>query len=1235
MATRAKKFDEKLVLSKWMLKQFGVEKLEVLGKTLSDDNLIGFTEENNTRFLQALQDWIPEDSRTVKNDQLRDYDDNVVKHWHQITYKRNHAGNTLYPLYFQYLSILFTEYYLDRYFQSVSDLCVELNKFLAEFNRSFSERERIQPFVESDLNKLAIWIATGGGKTLIMHINVLQFDHYRNKYGKSNAYNKTILLTPNEGLSLQHKDEMDASNLSADLFVKGGGGLLTQSSVQIIDIHKLQTQDKVGKSADGKTVAVESFETNNLVLVDEGHRGASGKDWMEKRNLLCESGFSFEYSATFGQAIKAASGNELAPTGKGNPSAKYKLVQQYSKCILFDYSYKFFHGDGYGKDHFILNLADAWTEEQTQLYLTGSILRFYQQKCLYQDKAKSLTEYLLADPLWIFVGGKVTAKNEANADTISDIQAIIKFVARFVANQSRETIEFIERFLTQTDGLLDNRSQPIFANSFPYLHKKWKTDDAENVYRDVLNQVFNAETPGILHVVHIKGGVNEIGLRIGAEEGNWFGVINVGDASKLQGMCEEAVQSGALPNCTTTDDSYSSSLFEGINKKGSTINLLVGAKKFTEGWSSWRVSAMGLMNVGRSEGSEIIQLFGRGVRLKGYDFTLKRSNSIHGMKHPEYIEQLETLNVFGIRSNYMKEFEEYLEEEGVGEQQVEVITLPVIKRLEHKSLKVIKPSQSLTPFKKACKPSLSDKPEEMFGKVTLNWYPKIQAKSSASNRAYALDVELNEAIFKKEHLAFLNTEQIYFEIAQYKNEKALYNLQLSRETIANLLTDSSWYRLLIPEQLMVVKDFERIRMWQDIAISLLKKYVERFYNFKKQEYEEPHLEYVALDESDPNFINEYKASIDVSQQEWIDKITELKTRLEDGSFSEEWKFGNLLALDFSRHQYQPLIYFKNNEVLKVSPVPLNDGERDFITDLKNHYVSNEAFYKDKELYILRNQSKGKGVGFFEAGNFYPDFIMWVIVGGVQYVTFIDPKGLRMMSGFDDPKIAFCQKIKEIEVRIDDPNVVLNSFLISNTLQTDIFWWKNGSELDKAFANHHILFQSDEDYIDVLYEAILDAKFIKPLNIRSSGGDNKRLGKLKVVVETNGTMFEADAKLLAQTLEDIINDTDELGQTDSEIKFKVGEIKPGSIEMIGDILAIALDSKEAVGVAASSVGYLGAKLEIGDKVKRSLKQARKIYPFIKRTVRGRDPVRELRIMTDEEEADSIENTSASRPKKLDK
>lgn len=59
-----------------------------------------------------------------------------------------------------------------------------------------------------------------------------------------------------------------------------------------------------------------------------------------------------------------------------------------------------------------------------------------------------------------------------------------------------------------------------------------------------------------------------------------------------------------------------------------------------------------LLNMGVSEGTQIIQLFGRGVRLKGRGFSLKRSKDGE-RPSTSWLRKLETLNVFGIRANYM------------------------------------------------------------------------------------------------------------------------------------------------------------------------------------------------------------------------------------------------------------------------------------------------------------------------------------------------------------------------------------------------------------------------------------------------------------------------------------------------------------------------------------------------------------------------------------------------------
>ncbi len=135
---------------------------------------------------------------------------------------------------------------------------------------------------------------------------------------------------------------------------------------------------------------------------------------------------------------------------------------------------------------------------------------------------------------------------------------------------------------------------------------------------------------------------------------------------------------------------------------------------------------------------------------------------------------------------------------------------------------------------------------------------------------------------------------------------------------------------------------------------------------------------------------------------------------------------------FSQHLYQPLLSWTGGkELVEIKPVTLNTGERDFVKDLVKYFEQNIQYFENKELYLLGNKSKGGGIGFFEAGNFYPDFILWIVSGDHQYVNFIDPKGIGRI-GIDDKKILFYQTITELENRLADPEVTLNSFIISVT-----------------------------------------------------------------------------------------------------------------------------------------------------------------------------------------------------------
>ena len=1048
-------FAYKLVLNQWVLSLFNVKGFEELAEHLRNEELEGLDENNTHRFHHALATH-HFDLKELPKELLLEYDQNIVKHTQRLNERRITRGDE--PIvwkYFQYLSLLFTEIYLDRYFRDPEALLAVLNRQVATYNADKPNADRVAAFDESSeawpqLNKLAFWMATGSGKTLLMHANILQYQHALTKHGRQRELNRILLLTPNEGLSRQHLREFEAAGIDAELFNKEGRGLFSGKAVEIIEVTRLR--DEMGD----KTVAIDAFEGNNLVLVDEGHRGASsGKEgaWMRFRNALCEKGFSFEYSATFGQAVK------------GNP----KLTEQYAKSTLCDYSYRYFYGDGYGKDYQILNLDEGTQQNYLELYLVASLLSFFQQQRLYREQGSSFRPFKIENPLWVFVGGRVTAT--LSQKDASDIVEILQFLASYVANRA-DSIQQIERVLNQ--GVVTATGKNLFAGRFKYLNICGLSP--EQIFDESLATLFNAPGGGHLYVENLKGATGEVALRLGAEN-EAFGVINVGDDAKLVKLCEQQ-------GIATGEREFSESLFHEINQPDSTVNLLIGSKKFTEGWSSWRVSTMGLMNVGKGEGAQIIQLFGRGVRLKGYDLSLKRSGKTklpEGLNRPKHIGILETLGIFGIHADYMAQFRDFLEEEGLptNDDRIEFL-LPVINNLGKQKLKTIRLKKTIngvsTEFGQAFRklapiPTLappdpiSDPNTEYLQKnqVVLNWYPKIQAMKSGGLTGDEVDTAPNEAHLASRHVAFCDLDRLYFELERFKAERGWYNLNLLRKGIKVLLNDQSWYRLQIPPEELVGDSYEKVRLWEEIALALLKKYTERYYTFRKREWELPHLEYRYLDQNDPNFLYVkdspdvgYRILIDKSQDEIVDKLGKLKKAIQDGDL-KDWEFQGMKAIWFAKHLYQPLLYLDTN-IVEISPAPLNKGERQFVEDLKSFHDSNVDFFASRELYLLRNLSKGRGVGFFEAGNFHPDFILWLLEDGQQQVIFVDPKGIRNL-GPEDPKIRFYETIKEIEQRLGDPDVHLQSFIVSNTPSHTMRkqWNKDKNEMQRC----NILFQEED------------------------------------------------------------------------------------------------------------------------------------------------------------------------------
>ncbi|CAN5240613.1 hypothetical protein BH23BAC3_BH23BAC3_30930 [soil metagenome] len=295
-----------------------------------------------------------------------------------------------------------------------------------------------------------------------------------------------------------------------------------------------------------------------------------------------------------------------------------------------------------------------------------------------------------------------------------------------------------------------------------------------------------------------------------------------------------------------------------------------------------------------------------------------------------------------------------------------------------------------------------------------------------------------------------------------------------KEVLPEIIHNDWWYELYIPEDETRMDAFDKVHLWSDVVISLLKAYIERYYNRFKSDYLSKHMKTEWLTPDHPNFEHEYEIMIEESEERIIENVTKLAEVMRSNTFNEKdhGKLGNEFeAFSFLRHLYKPLLYInKSNykDIVKITPVALENSEWQFVKHLKEYYLKNEEQFQDTHLCLLRNQSR-KGIGFFDAHGFYPDFIPWLVDKDMQHIAFIDPKGLRQVTGFNHPKIRFFETIKkEFEPRLEDKTVNLNSFIVTLTKHHEVSHWDGGHSREE-FNKNHVYFMEKQrsSYVEAI------------------------------------------------------------------------------------------------------------------------------------------------------------------------
>src|SRR5712692_8029956 len=126
-------FAYKLVLDQWLLSLFNVQRFEDLAEYLRNEKLEGFDENNIHHFHHALTAQLF-NLTLLPTELLLEYDQNIVKHTLRLNDRRSTRGEgRIVWKYFQYLTLLFTEIYLDRYFRDPESLLKAINHQVADY----------------------------------------------------------------------------------------------------------------------------------------------------------------------------------------------------------------------------------------------------------------------------------------------------------------------------------------------------------------------------------------------------------------------------------------------------------------------------------------------------------------------------------------------------------------------------------------------------------------------------------------------------------------------------------------------------------------------------------------------------------------------------------------------------------------------------------------------------------------------------------------------------------------------------------------------------------------------------------------------------------------------------------------------------------------------------------------------------------------------------------------------
>jgi len=481
---------------------------------------------------------------------------------------------------------------------------------------------------------------------------------------------------------------------------------------------------------------------------------------------------------------------------------------------------------------------------------------------------------------------------------------------------------------------------------------------------------------------------------------------------------------------------------------------------------------MGLLNIGKGEGPQIIQLFGRGVRLKGKNLSLKRSGN------PE-ISTLETLNIYGISADYIGKFLSAIKKEEV---EFEEIKVPV--RVLNREIWKDFPYPTKDESKKFERERVLHLRVDETISASMDLVPRIAVYIAQERREDVQSSQVETETASKSiadlvNIELFDCERIYTELLEFKRERGYLNLSFDLETLKEILKGRC--KVIVPNDFKV-KDLEDLKNLENIAISLLKSYIDKFYKREKGKFEKdiitykPAGEQLNLVKSASDKVEYYKLTVPAEKSELIEKLKKLVENM-DALLDEQNEKDILPRIVIDNSVFIPLLLEK--EGINISPPGLNEGEKRFLEGLRGYLNKNQELLDKYHIALLRNEAR-EGVGFMlDWGEFYPDFILWIREkdGNRIYIVFIEPKGLKMLGDvLNNEKINFLSKGLRETLRKEYENwqIEVKGFILSTTPYEELQRGQaiGGSKSKEEYEEKNILFLEDKDWAEKFFERVI-------------------------------------------------------------------------------------------------------------------------------------------------------------------